>query len=147
MNSLKLHFSWKHAAITSIAALLGIFMPQINAVAAKKIEAEQIVATKTIERPGTVDSVGKESFIINDMVVRLKDSVLLYDQHGKKAYWKSFQIGDQVTITSFEDEAVGTLQTVSISRTQAGKPEKQSSNQKKTKRKQTLHKVNGVWTN
>ena len=108
-------------------------------------EAEAEVATT--EATGTVDSVQDNAVIISDSFVPVNSSVLLYDQYGKKTELSSFEAGDQVLVTSVDDEVSGEQRIMSVSLMKNTRQNSTSSNQSEKKSNQMLRKVNGVWTN
>ncbi len=145
MNSLNIYLPARYVA----AALALIFFGAVLAIgpanaAAKKAKTEmkESAETKKNEQAGIVDSIMEDGFVINDSVVQLTKSILFYDQDGKTAKKEIFKVGDEVLVTSVEDES-GEQRIVSITRTK----QKESSAQQKARAPQDIKKVNGVWTN
>jgi hypothetical protein len=94
-----------------------------------------------------VDSIQDNAFIISDSVVLLNSSVLLYDQDGNRTELSSFKVGDQVFITSVEDEATGEQRILSISLMKNTRQNSISSDQPEKKSNQEITLENGIWKN
>ena len=144
MNNLRILFLQKTAAVIPTLLLFGAVM----IMSPEKSTAEEAEAeVATTEATGTVDSVQDNAVIISDSFVPVNSSVLLYDQYGKKTELSSFEAGDQVLVTSVDDEVSGEQRIMSVSLMKNTRQNSTSSNQSEKKSNQMLRKVNGVWTN
>ncbi len=147
MNRLKRFLSKKTAAVLSVLmlfAVIAIMLPGYGT--AEEDESEVVKAEKT-EELSTVDAVQKNAFVINDSVIPLDRSIPLYDRYGNRTGQNAFKVGDQVVVTSIEDEESSDHQIVSIRLAKNNEQNNTSSDQPTTNQDQAIKKVNGVWTN
>jgi hypothetical protein len=146
MNNLRRLFLHKTAAVIPTLLLFGAVLVVLPGTSTAEETREEIKAATSQER-GIVDSVQEDALIISDSLVSLDSSVLLYDRYGNRTNPATFKTGDEVLVTSVEDEAAGEQRIVSISLTKNTRQNRPSSAPPEKKPNQEIRKVNGVWTN
>lgn len=136
MNSLK-----KYYCRMIIGFLLGSFVIFVNYAAA---QGEAKAETKKLA--GTVDAVYDDHLVINDSSILLDGSVLFYKESGGKMSGSEFRVGDQVAIVLTENEALGNLQIVSVTRTK-GSSGKDADSSTTSSQQIIRQDADGVWRN
>ncbi|XOF32936.1 MAG: hypothetical protein ACL93V_13075 [Candidatus Electrothrix sp. YB6] len=144
MNNLRILFLQKTAAVISPLLLFGAVMVVLPG---RSTAEEPETEVATAEETGTVDSVQNNAVIISDSFVPVNSSVLLYDQYGKRTELSSFEAGDQVLVTSVEDEVSGEQRIVSVSLMKNTRQNSPSSERPEKKPNQEIKLKNGVWKN
>lgn len=147
MNSLRiLYLSGRSLVLVAVIFSGALLIPLHTVRAADEGEPAE---KNTVERTGTVDSVYKDSLVIDDSSVLLDGTVQLYDQYGNSADQSLFEEGDQVAVVFAEDEQAGKrwIVSVKLAKKGSGKKEDISSEQEQTKQPKGIKKINGVWTN
>jgi hypothetical protein len=147
MNSLRILYLSGRSLVLVAVIFFGALLIPFHIVSAA--DEGQSAEKNTVERTGTVDSVHKDSLVIDDSAVLLDGTVQLYDQYGNSADQSLFEEGDQVAVVFAEDEQAGKWWIVSIKLAKKGdgKKEGTSSEQEQTKQPKEIKKVDGVWTN
>ncbi len=147
MNRLKIFISKKTVAVLSALMLFGVITVMLPGYGTAEEDEPEFVKAEKTEELSTVDAVQKNAFVINDSVVLLDRSIPLYDRYGNRAGQNSFKVGDQVIVTSIEDEESSDHRIVSIRLAKNNEQNNTSSEQPTTNQDQVIKKVNGVWTN
>lgn len=144
MNRLKILISKKTVAVLSVLVFFGIITIMLPGYGTAEETETEVEGTEELS---IVDSVQENAFVLNDSVVLLDRSISLYDRYGNKTEQSAFKVGDQVIVTSVENEESGEQQIVSIRLTKSNGQKSTSSDQPTTKGNQVIRKMNGVWTN
>ncbi|MCI5164857.1 MAG: hypothetical protein D3903_01905 [Candidatus Electrothrix sp. GM3_4] len=147
MNRLKILISKKTAAVLSALVFFGIIMVMLPGYGIAEEAETEVVKAEETEELSIVDSVQENAFVLNDSVVLLKRSISLYDRYGNRTERSAFKVGDQVIVTSVEDEESGEQRIVSIRLTKSNGQKSTSPDQPTMKENQVIKKMNGVWTN
>ena len=106
MNRLKMFIAEKTAAVLRAAVIFGlvtVLFPGYTS--AQEDESEMVQKAEETEELATVDSVQENAFVLNDSVVLLDRSILLYDRYGNRKEQSAFKVGDQVKIKSMRKSA------------------------------------------
>ncbi len=147
MNRLRIFFLRRPAAVLSALVLFGIVTVMLPGYGIAEEPEPEVVKAEETEELATVDSVQDNAFVLSDSVVPLNSSVLLYDRYGNRTEQSSFKVGDQVIVTSVEDDAAGEQRIVSIRLKKSTGKNSTSSERPATKPNHVIKKVDGVWTN
>jgi len=147
MNGLRVRIVKKIATILSVGVFWGIIMVMLPGYGVADEEETESVKVEETEELGTVDSVQDNIFVISDSVVLLNRSIALYDRYGNRTGQSAFKVGNQVIVTSVEDEEAGEQRIVSIRLTKGTGQNTRSSDQSTATQDQVIRKVDGVWTN
>ncbi len=147
MNRLKILISKKNATVLSVLVFFGIITVMLPGYGLAEESETEVVKAEETEELSIVDSVQKNAFVLSDSVVLLDRSIFLYDRYGNRTEQSAFKVGDQVIVTSVENEESGKHRIVSIRLTKSNGQNSTSSDQSTTKGNQVIRKMNGVWTN
>ncbi len=147
MNKMKNFISKKTAATLSALILFAVIIGMLPAYGAAEESEPEIVKVEETEELSIVDAVQENSFVISDSVVLLNRSISLHDRYGNRTGQNAFKVGDQVIVTSIEDEGSSDQRIVSIRLAKNNEQNNTSSDQPTTNQDQVIKKVNGIWTN
>lgn len=134
---------WRLAFAAGIFCLVLIFPHYSNA------EKEEPVQETTVEKTGIVDSVHEDGLVINDSKLLLDSSIALYNQYKSRIDQSSFKEGDQVIVTSVENEQASKQRVLSVRLAKQGRGQERNNDPESERRKpsQVIKKINNVWTN